>query len=376
MLIFGAVTVPFYLHRAGLDYKGMFILEAIFSAGMMFFEIPTGIVADKFGRRISLFYGSLIFACSFLLFAFFPSFSILIIAQIICAFGMTLLTGADRALLYQVIKSDGNTDNASGIMGRYDAFGTAGMLLAFPLGSVFVGSGIVNYYDALSIVFIATSAAIALSAVVIIFVKEDKVNIPSVNPLKQGFDGFMYSFKHKKLRSFSLNYSIISALTFFMFWFYQSMLLENNFPVAYMGFVASGFNFSAMLLLFLIPFFERKIGVKNSLFISSILPGLLFAAAGFISGLPMVFIAVFGVTNLRMIRMPMLNALMNIHIEDHNRATVLSGISMVERIATALLYPVVGFFADKSLSFALILIGVITVFLSVVLRVEEESVSG
>jgi len=63
---FGALAVPFYLYCVGLDYKGMFILETIFSVCIILFEIPTGVIADKFGRKISLFLGALGFAGSFL----------------------------------------------------------------------------------------------------------------------------------------------------------------------------------------------------------------------------------------------------------------------------------------------------------------------
>ncbi|HBD96323.1 MAG: hypothetical protein A2015_15480 [Spirochaetes bacterium GWF1_31_7] len=375
-LIFGAVSVPFYLHKAGLDYKGMFILEAVFSIGMVVFEIPTGIIADKFGRKISLLLGTLVFGGSFFIFGFVPVFHILIVAQIICALGMTMLSGADRALLYEVIQKSKASDKSGRIMARYDAFGTAGMLVAFPLGSLFVGSGIVSYTDALGLVFIATALAILLSGVFILFVTEDRGGIhsnTSISSLQLGINGFFYTFKHPKLRVFGLNYALISSLTFFMFWFYQALLLKNHFPVTFLGFVASGFNFTAMILLFFTPFFEKKPGIKNTLFLSSLIPGVLYILSSFIPGVFMAFIAIFGVTNFRMLRMPMLNSLMNKHIEDGNRATVLSGISMIERLSTTLLYPIVGMLTDISLSISFLVLGIITVILSVLLRVEEET---
>ncbi len=62
---FGALVVPFYLYRAGLDYTRMFLLETIFSVGMFVLEIPTGVVADRLGRKISLFFGSCFFGIGF-----------------------------------------------------------------------------------------------------------------------------------------------------------------------------------------------------------------------------------------------------------------------------------------------------------------------
>jgi hypothetical protein len=64
----------------------------------------------------------------------------------------------------------------------------------------------------------------------------------------------------------------------------------------------------------------------------------------------------------------MLSAAMNTLIGDDHRATVLSGISMVERILIALLYPLVGALADYSLDLTLIVLGCLTILASFVLR--------
>ena len=134
---FGALAVPFYLYRAGLDYKGMFILETIFSVCLVFFEIPTGVIADKFGRKISLFAGALGFAAGFFIFGFSIWYPLLILGEIICALGMSLLSGADRAILYDILITAKLEKDAALVNSRYDAFGTVGLLIAFPLGTFF-----------------------------------------------------------------------------------------------------------------------------------------------------------------------------------------------------------------------------------------------
>jgi len=374
MLFFGAVAVPFYLHRIGLDYTGMFILEAVFSLGMIVFEIPTGIVADRWGRKTSLFLGSCFFAAGFLLFGIFTSYFILVIAEIICAIGMTLLSGADRAIVYEILMESGEVHRAGTVLARYDAAGTAGMLIAFPAGSLFTGSGIVPYNTALGIVFVATAIAVFAGGIIVLAVKESKFEKSTQNPFRQGLDGFLRILKIPDLRLFSFNYAFISSLTFFMFWFYQSLLMANDIPVSYMGIVASALNLTAMILLLFTPFAEKSIGIKNTLFLSSIIPGILYLSLAFISGPVMAFIAIFGITNMKLFRAPLLSALMNDRIESTNRATVLSGVSMIERISTTLLYPLAGILSDISLEKAFLVMGIITILLSVLLRIEEETI--
>ena len=102
---FGALAVPFFLVRLGFTYTQMFLLECFFGAGMFVFEIPTGIVADKFGRKASLMLGTLFFGGGFTVFALTRSFAVLALAEVVCAVGMTLFSGADNALMYELILS-------------------------------------------------------------------------------------------------------------------------------------------------------------------------------------------------------------------------------------------------------------------------------
>ena len=61
---FGAVAIPFFLDWAKADYTRIFILQASFMFWVFVLEIPTGVVADKFGRKASIILGGLFVAIS------------------------------------------------------------------------------------------------------------------------------------------------------------------------------------------------------------------------------------------------------------------------------------------------------------------------
>ncbi len=368
---FGALAVPFYLDRLRFGYAEMFSLEALFALCVMAFEIPTGVIADRFGRKRSLFLGAIAFGAGFALFGVVRSLPALAVAEVVCALGMSLLSGADRALLYEAAKAAGRERDASRIAARYDAFGTAGMLVAFPAGSLFAGSGLVPYLAALGLVFVATGIACALASLAILPVGEPDRAPFRGSALKAGVDGFRLVFRNPSLGRFALNYAIVSSLTFFMYWLYQSLLLANRLPVGLMGFVPAAFNLAATLLLLATAPIDRAIGTKNALFLSSLVPGLLYLSVALVPGLPMALVAIFGVTTLKAFRSPLLATLMNRHIADDNRATVLSGISMIERTLTALLYPLAGLLTDRSLSWTFLAMGAITVLVATFLRIDE-----
>ena len=61
-LIWGINTI--FLLDAGLSNFQAFAANAFFTAGMVLFEIPTGIVADRWGRRASFLCGTLTLAAT------------------------------------------------------------------------------------------------------------------------------------------------------------------------------------------------------------------------------------------------------------------------------------------------------------------------
>ena len=374
---FGALAVPFYLYRLSFDYSRMFILEAIFSVAMMLLEIPTGIVADKWGRKISLLFGALFLGASFFAFGVFRDFWVLALAELVCAAGMTFVSGADQAFLYEILAAEEKAgavaspeNRVSKVFARYEAAGTAGLFLSFPIGSLFAGSGLVPYERALGLVFVFTGIAMLLSGLAILGVEESR-SAPTRRGgfFKHGVEGFLIIFRTKPLRTFGLDYAAISALTFFMFWFYQSLLAREGVPVRWNGFVGAGFNLGATLLLSATGSLQKKFGERKILFFSSLIPGILYIVTGAFHGLGIALAAMSGVVILRLFRAPMLSASMNTLISDDHRATVLSGISMVERILIAALYPVVGMLADHSLDATLIALGGLTVLASFILEV-------
>lgn len=369
---FGALAVPFFLVRLGYSYTQMFLLECVFGAGMFVFEIPTGVIADKFGRKLSLVLGSLLMGGGFSLFAFTESFPVLALAELVCAVGMTLLSGADTALFYELMVADGSEIEASGKLSRFEAAGTAGMLVAFPAGTLFAGAGFIAYEEALAAVFLATGVAIMLSAFVALAIVEPPRERESGSSIRMGIEGFRFIFRHKRLSLFSLNFAAISSMTFFMFWFYQSLLMKTAVPVSYHGFIPAAFNLGATALLLFSEPIRKRLGTANALLVSSAIPGLLYLLVAFVPGTAPALIAIFGITMLKIFRRPLLSALMNAQIESRQRATVLSGVSMIERILTTALYPVIGFLSDSSLSFTFLLLGAVTLFFTVILRVADD----
>lgn len=71
-------------------------------------------------------------------------------------------------------------------------------------------------------------------------------------------------------------------------------------------------------------------------------------------------------------RMELMSAYMNKYIASEERATVLSSISMLRRLALVILNPIIGVIFDRSMSWALVAAGVLPLLVFLFSPIEQE----
>src|SRR5262249_22155102 len=114
------------------------ILNSVFNAVLVAFEVPTGALADRIGRRFAMVLGSLSMALSFVVYYLGGTFSWFVVAESVFALGMTLTSGPDSAYLYDLLKSHGQEARYSACEGTATSFKYVGMTAAFAVGG-FIG---------------------------------------------------------------------------------------------------------------------------------------------------------------------------------------------------------------------------------------------
>jgi MFS family permease len=104
-LIWGINTI--FLLDAGLNNFEAFAANAFFTAGMVLFEIPTGVVADRWGRRASFLWGTLTLAATtglyVLLWQLHSAFVWWAIVSALIGLGFTFFSGATDAWLVDAL---------------------------------------------------------------------------------------------------------------------------------------------------------------------------------------------------------------------------------------------------------------------------------
>jgi MFS family permease len=118
------------------------VVGAILAAGdlaLMFFELPTGWFADRFGHRRSLITGSLIQVLGMVCCWIGPGVPGLLTASLLVALGDAFRSGADHALLYRTSVALGREDDVQHFEARFRA-----VQLAALVGLVLAGGAIVT----------------------------------------------------------------------------------------------------------------------------------------------------------------------------------------------------------------------------------------
>jgi MFS family permease len=366
--LFGAVTVPFYLEWGGLDYTRMFLLEGAYSLFMFVLEVPTGTIADRFGRKWSLVAGSLFSGASFAMFGLVRSYPLFFVANLLCALGATCISGADQALLYETLVENHRTDDSRRVLARYQAIGSAALMIGFPLGSLLAGAPFVPRPRSLALVFIVSGAAFLLSSIPALLVAEPARKEKLRHPLREGIEGVRLLLAPGELRRLAVNYATISATTFFMFWFYQSLARDAALPIGANGALGAALNLLGMILLWKAAWLEDRFGLSGLLLGTALLPGVCYLGMAVWRPPGFALSAAFVIVGMKLLRAPLLSDLINRLADSRRRATLLSGVSMLERAVVFLLYPLVGLAADRSLSLAFAALGIFTLAFALGLR--------
>ena len=161
-LIWGINTI--FLLDAGLTNLEAFAANAFFSAGMVLFEVPTGVVADTAGRRVSYLLGTVTLAASTLLYVFLwrihAPFWQWAVVSVLIGLGFTFFSGAVEAWLVDALNATGFTGQLEAVFGRGQVVTGVAMLAGSVLG------GLIAQQTSLGVPFVLRGLILVLMFVV------------------------------------------------------------------------------------------------------------------------------------------------------------------------------------------------------------------
>jgi MFS family permease len=343
-----------FLLDAGLSNLEAFAANAFFTAGMVLFEVPTGVVADVWGRRVSYLLGTLTLSASTFLYwllweANAPFWSWAIVSMLL-GLGFTFFSGAVEAWLVDALRFAGYDGGLETVMGRGQMVSGAAMLGGSVLG------GVIAQATSLGVPFLMRVGVLVAMFFVAGRLMQDLgfEPEPSHRPLRDMRELFHasieYGLRNPPVRWVMLAAPFASGVGIYTFYALQPYLLElwGN-PKAYSvaGLAAAIVAGAQILGGYLAPWFRRLFRKRTT---ALILGGL--GSAGILAALGLTsafWVALVLLTLWAMVfaaEMPIRQAYLNDMIPSRQRATVLSFDSLMGSSGGVVVQPVLGKAAD------------------------------
>lgn len=239
------IIVLFYEDH-GLGLQDVFILKSVYSIAAVALEIPSGYLADVWGRRKCLILGCILFFLGYLCYSFTSTFAAFVIAEILLGTGQTLVNGADSALLYDTTVQYKKENLYLRYEGRITMIGNFAEAIAGIFGGLLAAYSLrYPFYAQALIAFSGIPAAFALQ----------ELNIKSKvqSPVQEIVRIIRYSLVTNKRLCYNIMFSgIIGAATLTMAWFVQPYLMYMNTPTSWFGVIWTVLNLT--------------VGIRRSLF--------------------------------------------------------------------------------------------------------------
>jgi DHA3 family tetracycline resistance protein-like MFS transporter len=138
-LTVATVSIVYQITEANLDPFQLLIVGTVLEATVFLFEIPTGVVADVYSRRLSLLIGSILIGAGSIILGAFPLFWSILLSQVVWGAGYTFTSGARQAWLSDELGDDDETSRTFVRGARFELAGSLiGIGISVALASVFV----------------------------------------------------------------------------------------------------------------------------------------------------------------------------------------------------------------------------------------------
>ncbi len=338
--LFIPALVMFFQLR-GLGFTQIALLNSVYALTAIIFEVPTGALADRFGRRRAMVLGSLLMGAGCLVDFQGQGFWTFAVGESLLALGMTLTSGADSAYLYDLLRSARCEHQYRRHEGSATAAKLSGAAIALALGGLMARRWIAGTY-------VATAMICLLAAVVAFFLRE----WPYVSRDRSGFWPSMghaarATVTHAPLR-FAIGFSVLIFLLLRMgLYLYPAYLATAHLDLGWIGLSLAGLSLLGALSAYRIESVRNFFGERRLVWL---LP-IVIAASYFGLGQ---FVAIGGIALLALqaicngLYSPFSKELLNREIADSgHRATMLSVESMTRRLAFGAFAPLAGVLIDK-----------------------------
>jgi len=330
-----------YLALKGFTLLQLGIVEGVFHVTSLTMEIPTGVIADVFGRKISRFLSGFLYMLFLILMLIGTDVVVVSIAFALCGLSYTLESGSGDAMLYDsLVELDRKSDYPK-INGRKEVAYQAGSMISLLIGGYIANSDFELTFKITIIITIITMLVVLRMKETTVQKEKEKTSIGE-KLKKQYVESFKYVFSNKRL-GFLL---IVGALFAFpvttIFFYSQNYFFAQGFNTMEIGLFLALHSGTAVIGALLVERIIKKFSERMILYFIPLIEVILL----WIYILDYGYIAFILLGAVESIIYVILLEYVNRLIPSSKRATILSISSMIFSILMILVFPLIGYISD------------------------------
>lgn len=351
-----------YLASRGLSLTELGLVEAIFHITSFLMEIPTGAVADIWGRKASRIcgrIGQLISACILIYSNSFWGFAI---GFIVTALSYNLESGAGEALIYDSLKETGDEKKYMKISGVNEVIMQAAQTLGLLLGG-FLSNYSYKYAYAVTIAvsFVSITSAMSFKEPDIKMEIEEKTFRTFKN---QVGESFKIIYQNKKLGFLIVFSQAIFMFNTSIFFYFQNYLLDKGISKGDIGVILAISALVAAITASQTHKIEKKVGERVVILLLPIIISICIWGVALSKYYYIFFIVINSIESIIFIAV---SDYTNKLIPSEKRATILSMGSMIFSLYMIIIFPIIGKLGDLySLQFSFKVLALIATIMAII----------
>ncbi|MDY6764473.1 MAG: MFS transporter [Halobacteria archaeon] len=320
-----------YVLSKNVSYSQLAVVDSIWWGGLILFEIPTGYIGDRIGRKNSLIISSIMRTIALVAMAFAGAFAHFALIFAFWALASTFKSGTADAWLYDVLKAGLSEGEFARVRGR-------GNSTALVVSGITALAG--GYIAEVSMEYAyLASAGVSLISLPILFSFPSSQHVGSNDEDDEEFTildalpVIREKFTRPPLRSFVLYVGLFYGVYWGVNFFVQPISKDFiGLEISQIGWMYAGFTALSAVVSFRTDLIKDRVGIRTWFYVIPIALGILYAGVAF---LPIVAIPVFFVMRAaRNVSVPLANQYINDRTGSIGRATVLSTAGMVYHLTT------------------------------------------
>ena len=332
-------------------------------------EVPTGVLADKIGRKKSVIMALILQFIGEVLYLFASSYPAFVGIAVLAGVGFAFSSGCIEALVYDSLSEDDREDRMKQAMGLNGAAYYLAFFFAPILGTLLIPQFTLERF-LLTVFLTACSVFVAL---LIAFTLEEtdgkrEMEETAVTILKNGIQCIRGNRFLLWLVGVSIFTSTFGGTLSSLF---QPYFAAFNLTARSMGIASAIGALVAVGLQKNIFAFEKLVGKRAAFTISVLLPGVGYLLLALAPSAAVAFVAFLLTYCTATMKGPLLSSYQNGVIPEKIRATVLSFINLLVSLYAAAVGLLMGWLADRHVALPFWLAGVLIILFAVIFRVDK-----